>query len=199
MKKTNIISNSVLCRVRQLILLVCFLMSSYAYATISIEVPDNVIQYGNTDINILCTVNGSSLVSIEVIQLKRSSKSIVSITQNGIVWQDTILMNRSEINATIENVDLSYLHLKIVACNVKLTDEATYYCDLSAIKKDFSGYLRSSEQIPLNITGFVDGKTDKCGTQYLDGNLGFGKGQQIFSSSFEHSLYHQKRKERQLK
>lgn len=162
MKKKPTILDSVTCPVRQLILAVCFLLNSYAFATISIQVPDNVIEYGNTDIDIRCIVNGSSLFSIEGIQLKRSNKSIVSITQYGIVWQDNILKNRSETNATVENVNLSYLQLKIVACNVKLTDEATYYCDLSAIKKDFSGYLRSSEKISLNITGFVDGKTDKC-------------------------------------
>lgn len=145
-------------------LAVCFLMASYAFATISIQVPVNVIQYGNTDIDILCIVNGSSLVSIEGIQLKRSDNSIVSITKYGagISLLDKSLQNRSKINATIKNVNRSFLHLKIVACNVERTDEATYYCDLSAIKEDNSVYQRSSEQISLNIMGFVNEKTDKC-------------------------------------
>lgn len=128
---------------------------SAAFATISIQVPDNVIQYGNTDIDIRCIVNGSSLVSTVGIQLKRSNNSIVSITKYGISWLDKSLQNRSEINATLENVNLSYLLLKILACNVERTDEATYYCDLSAIKEDYSVYQKSSEQISLNITGKV--------------------------------------------
>lgn len=144
-------------------------MSSYAYATISIQVADKVIRYGKTDIDILCNVNGTSLKSIEGIQLKKSNTSIVSITHYGIVWQDKILQNRSEANGTIENVNLSYLYLKIFSCNVEQTDEAAYYCDLNAISKDLSEYLRSSEQISLNMTGFVDGKTDNCGTCFVDG------------------------------
>lgn len=81
----------------------------------------------------------------------------MSITKygTGISWLDKSLQNRSKINATIENVDQSFLHLKIVACNVERTDEATYYCDLSAIEEDNSVYQRSSEQISLNITGKV--------------------------------------------
>lgn len=126
-----------------------------AYATISIQVADKVIRYGKTDIDILCNVNGTSLKSIEGIQLKKSNTSIVSITHYGIVWQDKILQNRSEANGTIENVNLSYLYLKIFSCNVEQTDEAAYYCDLNAISKDLSEYLRSSEQISLNMTGKV--------------------------------------------
>lgn len=130
---------------------------SAAFATISIQVPHNVIEYGNTDIDICCIVNGSSLFSTEGIQLKRSDNSILSITKygTGISWLDKSLQNRSEIIATIENVNRSFLHLKIFACNVKRTDEATYYCDLIAIKKDFSLYKGRSEQISLNITGYV--------------------------------------------
>lgn len=80
----------------------------------------------------------------------------------GISWLDKSLQNRSDINATIENVNRSFLHLTIFACNVERTDEATYYCELNAIKKDFSEYTERSEQISLNITGFVDEKTEKC-------------------------------------
>lgn len=163
MKNTITILDSSPCQVRQMIPAVFFLITSCAFATISIQVPNKVIKYGNTDIDILCAVNGTSLQSTDGIQLKRSNTSIVSISNYGIGWQDKILQTRSKINANIENVNRSYLHLKILACNVERTDEATYYCDLSATKEDFSQYPMSSEQISLNITGFVDRKTDKCG------------------------------------
>lgn len=163
--KKKIILDSILCQVKQMILLLCFLMASYAYATISIQVPDNVIKYGNKDIDILCIVNGTSLKSTESIQMKRSNIDIVSITQYGLFWQDKNLRIRSEINADIENVHSSYLRLKILACNVEQTDEATYFCDLSAIKEDFSQILGQSEKISLNITGIDDDdKTNKCGS-----------------------------------
>lgn len=86
--------------------------------------------------------------------MKRSDKDIVSITQYGTFWQDKNLEIRSNINANIKNVHSSYLYLKISACNVTQTDEATYFCDLSAIKEeDFSQVLAQSEKISLNITG----------------------------------------------
>lgn len=163
MKKTNIISNSVLCRVGLLVLLVCVLMTSYAYATISIQVTDSVIKYGKTDIDIFCNVNGTSLKNTDGIQLKKSNTSIVSISESGIFWQDKILENRSEINASIKIVQSSYLNLTIFACNVERGDEGIYFCDLKATTEDFTPYQSRSEQISLNITDSVDGKTDKCG------------------------------------
>lgn len=150
-----------------------FFISHQAFATISIQVPDNVIKYGNTDIDILCIVNGSSLTSTESIQLKRSNENIVSITKYGIFWQDKNLQNRGKINATIKNVHSSYLQLKISACNVNQTDEATYLCSLSAVKKDFLPTLPNSEEISLNITGFDDDKINKCG---LSSHAPFAKG-----------------------
>lgn len=163
MKKTNIISNSVLCRVGLLVLLVCVLMTSYAYAMISIQVTDNVIKYGKANIDILCNVNGTSLKSTDGIQLKKSNTNIVSISDSGIFWQDKILETRSKINASIEKVQLSYLHLTILACDVEREDEAIYFCDLLATREDFTPYQPRSAEISLNITGSVDGKTDKCG------------------------------------
>lgn len=164
MKKLNII----LCQVRQVrqwILAVCFLMSSYAYATISIQVQDNVFKYGTTDIDISCIVNKTLLNSTEIIQLRRSNENIVSITKYGKFWQDKTLQNRGKLDATIENVHSPYLNLKIFACKVTQTDVATYLCHLSAIKEeDFSQILRNSTHISLNITGFDDKKTNKCGS-----------------------------------
>lgn len=164
MKKTNIISNSVLCRVGLLVLLVCVLMTSYAYATLSIQVTDSVIIYGKTDIDIFCNVNGTSLKSTDGIQLKKSNTNIVSISDSGgIFFQDKVLKTRSKFNASIKNVRSSYLHLTILACNVEREDEAIYFCDFSATREDFTPYQWRSEQISLNITGSVDGKTDECG------------------------------------
>lgn len=85
--------------------------------------------------------------------MKKSNTNIVSISHFGILWQDKNLQTRTYINATIENVILSYLHLKIFACDVAQTDEATYFCDISAIKEDFSVILQSSNEISLKITG----------------------------------------------
>lgn len=85
--------------------------------------------------------------------MKKSNTNIVSISHFGILWQNKNLQTRTYINATIENVNLSYLHLKIFACDVAQTDEATYFCDISAIKEDFSVILQSSNEISLKITG----------------------------------------------
>lgn len=130
-----------------------FIVPNAAYATLSIKVTDKVIKYGKTDIDILCNVNGTSLKSIGSIQLKKSNTNIVLISDSGIFWQDKILGTRSKRNASIENVQFSYLHLKIVACNVERIDEATYFCDLFAIEEDFSLSLLSSSEIYMNITG----------------------------------------------
>lgn len=161
-KKRNTISNTVLCRVIQLLLLVCVLMTSYAYETISIQITDSVIKYGKTDIDILCNVNGTSLKSIDGIQLKKSNTNIVSISEFGTIWQDTILKDRSKLDASIKNVQSSYLHLTILACNVERTDEGIYFCVISANTEDFTPHQPESAKIYLNITGSVDGKTDKC-------------------------------------
>ncbi|XP_052676631.1 uncharacterized protein LOC128158001 isoform X2 [Crassostrea angulata] len=163
MKKPNLFLDSTPCQFKHMILFLCFLMNNYAYATISIRVTDNVIIYGKTNFDILCIVNGTSLKSIDGIQLKKSNTSIVSISYFGIIWQDKVLETRSKINASIENVQSSYLHLTILACNVERGDDAIYFCDLRATREDITPYKSRSEQISLNITGSVDGKTDKCG------------------------------------
>lgn len=138
-------------------------MTSYAYANISIQVTDSVIIYGKTDIDILCIVNGTSLKSTDVIQLKKSNTSIVSKSDFGTFWQDKILENRSKLTADIKKVQSSYLHLTIFACDVERTDEAIYFCYLSATTEDFTPHQSESEQISLIITGSADGNKDKCG------------------------------------
>lgn len=74
-----------------------FIFSNAANATIAIQVTDNVINYGKTDIDILCFVNETSLKSIESIQLKKSNTNIASISDFGIFWHDKILVTRSKI------------------------------------------------------------------------------------------------------
>lgn len=130
-----------------------FDFSIAAFAAISIQATDNVIKYGKTDIDILWFLNGTSLKSTDGIQLKKFNTNIVSVSQHGIYWQDKNLQTRSKINATIEIVNPSYLHLKIFACIVERTDEATYFCDISATTADFSVYKQSSDEIFMNITG----------------------------------------------
>lgn len=79
----------------------------------------------------------------------------MSVSDFGIIWQDKILETRSEINASIKNVQSPYLRLTILACNVERTDVATYSCQLGAIKEDGSQYNSMSEEASLNITGKV--------------------------------------------
>ncbi|XP_052680026.1 uncharacterized protein LOC128160714 [Crassostrea angulata] len=107
--KTNTILDSIPCQVRGLILAVCFLMNSYAQDDISIQVQNTLIDYGRTDIDISCRVDGTSIESIDIIQLKRSDTNIVSISDDGISWQDTELQTRSKIDASILNILSSHL------------------------------------------------------------------------------------------
>lgn len=79
----------------------------------------------------------------------------MSISDLGTFWQDKILETRSKVDASIKNVQSSYLRLTILACNVERTDEATYSCDLGATKEDNSQYKSMSEETSLNITGKV--------------------------------------------
>lgn len=59
------------------------------------------------------------------------------------------------VNATIANVNLSYLHIQILARYVERTDEATYMCVLFAMKEDFAMILQKSDEISMKITGTV--------------------------------------------
>lgn len=98
-------------------------------------------------------MNGTSLDSIHVIQLKRNDTNIVSIISDGSVsWQDTQLQNRSNVTASTEHIIESYLHLKILACDVNDTiDTGMYQCELVAQEKN--SIENSSEKKILTITG----------------------------------------------
>lgn len=140
------------------------LMASYAQAYISIQVPNTLIDYGKTDIYFRCIVNGTFLESINVIQLKRSNTNIVLISQDGVFWQDNQLQNRSKVDASIENVNSSYLHLKIMACDVNQTiDEEAYQCTLNALGNIKPIIQEDSDTVNLNITGYNKGDQENCG------------------------------------
>lgn len=113
-----------------------------------------MIDYGKTDIDISCRVNGTSIESIAIIQLKRSDTNIVSITDSGVFWQDKKLESRSKVNATIKIILSSYLQLKIMACDVNQTiDEGSYQCALVASGNENPLIQMVSNIVNLNITG----------------------------------------------
>lgn len=112
-----------------------------------------MIDYGRADIDISCRVNGTSVESVGVIQLKRNDANIVFVSDRVVSWQDKNLENRSQGNGSTEDVLSSYLHFKIMACNVSQTvDEGSYQCALIA-NGDEDPLTRDSNKINLNITG----------------------------------------------
>lgn len=133
---------------------ILFQNSIVAQAYISIKVPNTSIDYGKTDISISCKVNGTFLKSIAVIKLKRSNTEIVAISGSVVQWTDNQLQTRSKVNASTEDVLSSYLHLKIMACDVNNTiDQETYQCELTALKQNGPVITPVSKKVYLNITG----------------------------------------------
>lgn len=146
-----------------MILVGYLLMASFAQAFISIQVQNTLIDYGKTDIDISCRVNGTSIESIAIIQLKRSDTNIVLISGSGVLWQDKILETRSKVDANITIILSSYLHLNIRACDVNQTiDEGSYQCALVASGNENPLIERASNIINLNITGSSERKQEKC-------------------------------------
>lgn len=99
-------------------------------------------------------MNGTYLDGIDVIQLKMNDINIVSIISDGSVfWQDKQVQNRSNVAASTENINQSYLHLKIKACDVNDTvDKGMYHCELVAYFGKNS-IENCSEKKNLIITG----------------------------------------------
>lgn len=113
-----------------------------------------MIDYGKTDIDISCRINGTSIERIAIIQLKRSDTNIVSLSDKGVFWQDKKTETRSKVDANITNILSSYLHLNIMACNVNQTiDEGSYQCALVASGNENPLIERDSYIVNLNITG----------------------------------------------
>lgn len=110
-------------------------------------------------------MNGTSLDSIDVIQLKRNGTNIISIISDGSVsWQDKQLQNRSNVTASTENINQWYLHLKIKACDVNDTvDKGMYHCELFAHYRK-NPIENSSEKKNLTITGSTEEKEKYCGS-----------------------------------
>lgn len=124
-----------------------------AQAYISIQVQNTLIDYGRADIDIRCRVNGTSVESVDIIQLKRNDTNIVLVSDRGVSWQDKNLKNRSEAVGSTDDVLSSCLHLKIMACNVSQTvDEGSYQCALLA-NGDEDPLTQYSNKVNLNITG----------------------------------------------
>lgn len=146
-----------------MILVGYLLMASFAQAFISIQVQNTLIDYGKTDIDISCRINGTSIESIAIIQLKRSDTNIVSISNSGVFWQDKKLETRSKVDANITLILSSYLHLNIMACDVNQTkDEGSYQCALVASGNENPLIKRDSNIVNLNITGSSERKQEKC-------------------------------------
>lgn len=78
----------------------------------------------------------------------------MSVSGSGVQWKDNQLQTRSKLGSSIKDILSSYLHLKIMACNVNDTiDQDTYQCELVALKKDGPAINPVSEKVYLNITG----------------------------------------------
>lgn len=145
------------------ILFGCLLITSCAQAYITIHVQNTLINYGRADIDITCRVNGTSIETVDFIQLKRNNTNIVSVSNRGVSWQDKNLKNRSEAVGSTKDVLSSNLHLTIMACNVSQTvDEGSYQCALIA-NGDEDPLTRDSNKINLNIIGSFEEKQENCG------------------------------------
>lgn len=112
-----------------------------------------MINYGRAAIDISCRVNGTSVETVDIIQLKRNDTNIVFVSDRVVSWQDKNLENRSNATGSTEDVLSSYLHLKIMACDVNQTvDEGSYKC--AAIANGEKDPLpKDSNKVNLNIAG----------------------------------------------
>nr|XP_022301326.1 uncharacterized protein LOC111109484 isoform X2 [Crassostrea virginica] len=136
-------------------------MVTYAYALTSIKVQNSCIQLGKTDVDIRCLVNDSEDEHITGIQLIRSDKNIVSVTETETVfWQDEELQERAVADGSVMNATSSYLHMTIVRQNVTKKDGGTYFCKSFAESRNH----QDSQKTFLNITETKKNDTnDACG------------------------------------
>ena len=119
---------------------------------ISIQVQNTFIDLGRTDIDIRCFVNDSDIERIGVMQLLRSDKNIVSITERGVSWQDENVQGRAAINGSVINGISSNLHIRIDRQKVTKNDSGAYFCKtvLSGSRGTTTAETRTHY---LNITG----------------------------------------------
>uniref|UniRef100_K1QGR0 Uncharacterized protein n=1 Tax=Magallana gigas TaxID=29159 RepID=K1QGR0_MAGGI len=101
------------------------LIARTVLASISIEVEPLLIEFGKSGVDISCVVNGTNLIGILHIQLKRSESYVVSVTKFRIAWQDKALENKTGItvNASINNTMTSYLRMEISKTAVRYPED----------------------------------------------------------------------------
>lgn len=131
-----------------------FLLS--VLASISIEVEPSLIEFGKSGVSVSCVVNGTNLIGILSIQLKRSEINVVSVTKFKIAWQDKALESKRgvTVNASINTTKTSYLSLEISKSAVRYPEEmGSYQCNLNAVDADKEIKLYHSKSLVLNITG----------------------------------------------
>lgn len=117
-------------------------------ASISIEVEPSLIEFGKSGVNVSCVVNGTNLIGILSIQLKRSEINVVSVTKFKIAWQDKALESKRgvTVSASINTTKTSYLRLEI-------SKLGSYQCNLNAVNADKEIKLYHSKSLVLDITG----------------------------------------------
>lgn len=136
-------------------------------AAISIEIEPLLIEFGKSGVNISCVVNGTNLIGISNIQLKRSELNVVSVTKFKTAWQDKALENKTgvTVNASINNIMTSYLRLEISKTVVRYPENmGPYQCILSAVTASGDIKRFHSQPIVLNITGFLEWTTKLVST-----------------------------------
>lgn len=125
-------------------------------ASISIEIKPSLIELNKTGVDISCFVNGTNLIGITNIQLKRSESSVVTVTKFKIAWQDKALENKTgvTVNGSINNTMTSYLRLEISKSAVRYREDmGSYQCILVAVTASAIIKQYQSQSIVLNITG----------------------------------------------
>ena len=126
------------------------------FASISIEVEPLLIEFGKSGVDISCVVNGTNLIGILNILLKRSESYVVSVTRFKIAWHDKALENKTgvTVNASISNTMTSYLRLEISITAVRYPEDmGSYQCILIAVTASGDIKQYQSQSIVLNITG----------------------------------------------
>ena len=98
------------------------------FAMVSIQVQKTLNELGRMNISIRCLVNDSNIERVRSIQLLRSNTNIVSVTEEGVFWQDQELKQRAVAEGSVKNATSSYLHMAIDAQNVTTNDGVTYFC-----------------------------------------------------------------------
>lgn len=125
-------------------------------ASISIEVEPLLVEIGKSGVDISCVVNGTNLIAIANIQLKRSERYVVSVTKFKIAWQDKALENKTgvTVNGSINNTMTSFLRLEISRTAVRFPEDmGSYQCILIAVTASGETKRYQSQSIVLNITG----------------------------------------------